>query len=219
MCFVSQISWLINLLCTILRPQLLLNMCTIHMYCFALISCIPFFHLNVPWVLGCCSLRRPDAELHQAIENAFVTLNPCRVSVDDIIVWEHITSPLSRLSLKDSTTLCLLSYTHTCTLAERPAHLFTSVISISTCIFIIAYTYQHFFLRGLMISYCIDANYIMGCIQRYGNFHRCVKSWQLNTITLILNIFCHHWKKVTHSKCTTVQKVNKRWFLSTELTH
>lgn len=28
----------------------------------------------------------PDAELHGAAENAFVTLNPHRISVDDIIV-------------------------------------------------------------------------------------------------------------------------------------
>lgn len=36
---------------------------------------------------------------HGNPENAFVTLNPCSVSADDIIVWEHITSPLPRLSL------------------------------------------------------------------------------------------------------------------------
>lgn len=45
-----------------------------------------FSSMKVPRVLGCCSLTSPDAELHGATENAFVTLNPCRVSVDDIIV-------------------------------------------------------------------------------------------------------------------------------------
>lgn len=55
--------------------------------CFALISALFFSHpLKVPAVFRCFSVRRPDAELHGAAEKAFVTLNPCHVSVDDIIV-------------------------------------------------------------------------------------------------------------------------------------
>lgn len=54
-----------------------------------------FIHQSVELccVLGCCSPSDGNPE------NAFVTLNPCSVSADDIIVWEHITSPLPRLSL------------------------------------------------------------------------------------------------------------------------
>lgn len=42
--------------------------------------------VKVSCVLWCRSLAVPDAELNGAPENAFVTLNPCSVSVDDIIV-------------------------------------------------------------------------------------------------------------------------------------
>lgn len=43
--------------------------------------------------------------MNWVFNNAFVTLNPSCVSVDDIIVWEHITSPLAGLSCSLKTAL------------------------------------------------------------------------------------------------------------------
>lgn len=136
--FVSQISWLIKMLCATSRPRLELCMCQNHIY--VLLSFQPFFShpLKVPAVFRCFSLRRPDAELHGVAEKAFVTLNPCHVSVDDIIVWEHITSPLPRLSLLKTAPPYVYwathIYTHMQTYTERETHwsVYKCDINIST---------------------------------------------------------------------------------------
>lgn len=137
---------------------------------FALISCIHLFSsMKFPCVPGCCSLTSPDAEVHAATENAFVTLNPCSISVDDIIVWEHITSPPSQaLSLKDSTTFCLLSYTHTHAHTHMHTHICTHTqadcLSVYKCDIHINMHINNSMrlncMRGLLSSYCEDVNTI-----------------------------------------------------------
>lgn len=91
--------------------------------CCCLFVFVFFFNVFSPLTDGdrarCAWLQLSSEPLMQSStepvggKNAFVTLNPCSVSTDDIIVWEHITSPPSPApSLKDSSTLCLLSCAH-----------------------------------------------------------------------------------------------------------
>lgn len=110
-------------------------LCTVFPLCFHFIQLFPRW--RSPVCCGAVLSQSPDAELNGAPENAFVTLNPCSVSVDDIIVWEHITSPLPRLSLLKTAPpyVYWTIYTHAHMQTHRP-DLFTNVISTSTCILI-----------------------------------------------------------------------------------
>lgn len=107
MCFVSQISWLINSSFVCARNTLMFSFCTSPFFVFAQ-SKSPSGAEVLPW-----------CRITQSSENAFVTLNPCRVSVDDIIVWEHITSPLPRLSLLKTAPPYVYRAAHTCTYKQR----------------------------------------------------------------------------------------------------
>ena len=136
-----------------------------------------FPSMKVPRVLGCFSLTRPDAELHRATENAFVTLNPCHVSVDDIIVWEHITSPLPRLSLLKTAPPYVYWAAHTYTHAHRLAYLFTNVISISACILITVLRLD--FMRGLVNSYCMNVIALRAASMDMANSINVLNSYKL----------------------------------------
>lgn len=114
-CFVSQIWSLINVLCVwhqqlgsqFLCRELLLSLVSS-------ISLCPRCSSAVCW---------GAALSHGNPENAFVTLNPCSVSADDIIVWEHITSPLPRLSLLKTALpgvyWAICTHVHTCKHAHK----------------------------------------------------------------------------------------------------
>ena len=142
------------------------SFCTSPFFCFC--------SMKVPLVLRCC----PDAELHRASENAFVTLNPCRVSVDDIIVWEHITSPLPRLSLLKTAPPYVYRAAHTCTHTnrerERHAYLFTNVISVSTCILIQDNVHRCGRLKKLQVGIWIQRHYFETYCWQYWIFLACL---------------------------------------------
>lgn len=132
---------------------------------------ITFSSVKVPCLPGCCSLTSPDAELHGAAENAFVTLNPCSVSVDDIIVWEHITSPLPRLSLLKTAPPYVYWAIHTCT--------HTDCLSVYKCDIPVDMhindSMRLHFVRGLPSSYCENVN----TIRATSNSTNVLKSYKL----------------------------------------
>lgn len=146
------------MLCATSRRQLLVYMRKKTHLCFSLISYILF---SPQWRSPGCLGAAPWQDLMQNYrepENAFVTLNPCHVSVDDIIVWEHITSPLPRLSLLKTAPPYVYwaahTYAHTYTCTGRFAYLFTNVISISACILITVLRLDC--MCRLTNSYCVD---------------------------------------------------------------
>lgn len=136
MCFVLQKSWLINMLCATWRRQLL------HLYaqethlCFVLTSYILFFVCFAQW-------RSPGCM------GAALWLDGCRIawshwkclchfkSLPCLSGWHHCLrthyiTPSQALSLKDSTTLCLLSHKHIHAHTETCLSVYKCDININT---------------------------------------------------------------------------------------